>query len=69
MAFTTDQYTALVAAISQGANRVRYADKEVQYNSLSEMLKLKDLMEKELGLKKSGIKTTYAGFSNGLNKC
>lgn len=69
MAFTTDQYTALVAAISQGANRVRYADKEVQYNSLSEMLKLKDLMEKDLGLKKPGIKTAYANFTTGLNKC
>ena len=47
MAFTTDQYNTLTTAISQGANRVKYADKEVQYDSLSDMLRLKRIMEIE----------------------
>lgn len=47
MSFTTEQYTALIGAIAEGALRVKYQDKEVEYRSLTEMLKLKTLMETE----------------------
>jgi hypothetical protein len=65
MAYTQDQYTALVDAISQGVTKVKYADKEVEYRSLDDMLRLKKLMETELGLVKGGIKTTLASFTRG----
>lgn len=48
--FTQQQYEALVLSIAQGVLVVRYADKMTQYRSLEEMLKLKDLMEQELGI-------------------
>ena len=67
MAFTIDQYNALTEAIAQGATRVKYADKEVQYASLSDMLRIKRLMENDLGLTngKSGVK--LAQFTKGLD--
>lgn len=67
MAFTTDQYNRLTEAISLGALQVKYADKDVTYRSLNEMLTLKNLMEKDLGTASGGIKTTFAKFSRGLN--
>ncbi|MDI3319982.1 phage head-tail joining protein [Pinibacter soli] len=70
MAFTNDQYNTLVEAIAQGALTVKYADKEVTYRSLEDMIRIKNLMEADLGMSSGGIKTTYASFSKGLNsKC
>ena len=68
MAFTVDQYNRLNEAISLGALEVKYADKDITYRSLVEMLSLKNLMEKELGISTGGIKTSFAKFSRGLNK-
>ena len=51
--FTLEQYQALIASISEGALRVKYSDKEVEFRSLKEMLELKNLMEKDLCLKDS----------------
>lgn len=48
MAFTLDQLTTLDAAIAQGALTVKYADKEVTYRSLKEMLELRGLMAAEV---------------------
>jgi hypothetical protein len=48
--YTLEQYTTLKAAIAQGALMVQYADKRVQYRSLSEMLEILKLMEQELGI-------------------
>lgn len=48
MAFTTAQRDALEAAIAQGAKRVKYADKEVEYNSMEEMLSLLDRMNADI---------------------
>jgi hypothetical protein len=67
MAYTTDQYQQLVAAIAQGAMIVKYADKEVQYRSLNEMYRLKRDMELDLnigGVSRSTRK--YAQFTTGL---
>lgn len=46
--FTQAQLDALIAAIAEGALRVKYQDKEVEFRSLNEMLKLRDLMEADL---------------------
>jgi len=67
MAFTSDQYNQLTAAIAQGATTVKYADKEITYQSLDAMLRLKRIMEGELGIIKGGIGTKYAQFQKGLN--
>lgn len=48
--FTQDQLTALEGAIAEGALRVKYSDKEVEYRSLEEMLKIRDMMRNALGL-------------------
>lgn len=46
--FTQAQLDALTEAISQGVRRVKYSDKEVEYASLSEMLKLREQMRAEI---------------------
>lgn len=73
MPYTPEQYTALVQAIAQGAKRVRYADKEVEYMSLDDMLQLKRQMEDALGLTSPGAggpnarpSRLYTSVSKGL---
>lgn len=51
-AFTVPRLEALEAAIAEGVLRVKYSDKEVQYRSLAEMLQVRDIMRRALGLKK-----------------
>lgn len=51
LTFTQENLNALEQAIAEGAKRVKYSDKEIEYRSLEEMLKIRDLMKKELGLK------------------
>jgi hypothetical protein len=51
--FTQDQLTALEASIADGALKVKYSDKEVEYRDLKEMLKIRDLMRNALGLNKT----------------
>lgn len=48
--FTQEQYDALCAAIATGTKAVKYADKEVQYQSTAQMLEVKNLMEEDLGI-------------------
>jgi hypothetical protein len=48
MAFSSEQLAALEAAIAEGALRVRYDGKEVQYRSLSEMLQVRDMIRRQL---------------------
>jgi len=68
MAFTTDQYNALTEAIAQGALMVKYADKEVTYRSMDDMIRIKTLMEKDLGLiKTAGPVSKVASFTKGIN--
>lgn len=56
MAWTSAQLSALENAIAQGTLTVEYADKRVTYRSLDDMLKLRDLMRRELnGSEASGL--------------
>lgn len=64
--YTQEQLTALEAAVAQGTLRVRYGDKEVEYRSLAEMLRVIDMMRKELGIVKNDSGRKYASFSKGL---
>jgi hypothetical protein len=50
MAWTQAQLDALNKAIAVGSDKVKYADREVTYRSLSDMLKLRAAMMDELNL-------------------
>lgn len=63
--FTQQQYSSLCAAISQGALRVKYGDKEVEYRDLPEMLRIKAMMERSLGITKAS-RTKYIQHTKGL---
>lgn len=66
--FTQEQYDTLVKAIAEGTLRVKYQDKEVEYRSLTDMIKLKQLMEGELGLggNDGSRRRTVAVYGSGL---
>lgn len=65
MAYTQDQLDAIKQSIAEGVLTVKYADKEVTYRSLDELLRAKRMIENELnGSGNSGRK--FASFSKGL---
>jgi hypothetical protein len=64
--WTADDLKRLEAAMSEGALRVKYKDKEIEYRSVSEMSKLRDLMKRELGLT-ARTSRIYPNFSKGLD--
>ncbi|WVR18329.1 hypothetical protein y223_00049 [Bordetella phage PY223] len=66
MAWTIEQLAAVEEAIASGATRVKYVDREVQYNSLSDLLRLRDKMRVELGLADASRNRRYGAFSKGL---
>lgn len=66
MAWTLNDLNAIKEAIATGAKRVKYADKEIEYRSLDEMLKAKQLIEDELGLNAGRKNHSYPTFSKGL---
>lgn len=61
--FTVDDYNTLKKAIAQGAMRVKYGDKEVEYRSLADMRSILNEMAEDLGLKKKGTFRKIAYFS------
>lgn len=67
MAFTITQLEALEAAIAQGAKRVKYTDKEVEYNSYDDMIKLRDRMRIELGLVTGTARRIYHSTCKGTD--
>jgi hypothetical protein len=62
MAFTQQQYSDLVAAIAEGVTTVMSNGRRVEYRSLAEMMKLKSVMEEELGAAGAGRRRHYASF-------
>lgn len=75
-AFTVERLEALEAAIAEGVRRVKYSDKEIEYRSIDEMLKVRNLMREKLGLKPDcgekglfGGKRIKAKHSKGLDDC
>lgn len=66
-AFTQAMLDELEKAIAMGARRVKYSDKEVEYNSIKDMLIARDLMRKALGLVSSTNKRIYLEHSKGTN--
>lgn len=70
MAFTTAQLASLEKAIAQGARRVRYqtedGERQVDYQSLDQMLRVRRIMRKALGLSTGRGRSSYASFNKGL---
>lgn len=62
MAFTIDQYNAINEAIAAGVLEVEYGDKKTTYRSLTEMIAIRELIAKELGLNKNKSKTVYVQY-------
>lgn len=65
MAWTDSDLTVIEAAIASGELRVKYQDKEVEYRSLEELLKARDLIREALGTVDRGSVRTYSEFSRG----
>ena len=65
--WTQADVEALEAAIKGGTLRVRFENREIQYQSTSEMLKLLQTMKDALAAGSSGTwgRTTYASFRKG----
>lgn len=66
MAWTLEQLQAIEEAIASGATRVKYVDREVQYASMSDLLRLRDRIRVELGLADPRRNRRYAITSKGL---
>lgn len=47
--WTTADLVAINRAIASGSNRVKFADREVQYQSLSDLLKVRQIIRDYLG--------------------
>jgi len=68
--YTLLQYQTLTDAIASGALKVKYGDKEVEYRSLDDMIRLQIMMKNCLFPEQNtnnGRK--YASFSKGTNRC
>ena len=63
--FTLKQLEALEQSIAEGALRVEYNGKVIVYRSLSEMIAVRDLIRKELGLSAKSARLK-AEFSKGI---
>jgi hypothetical protein len=62
MAFTQTQLDALDTAIAGGTLTVEYDGKRITYRSLSEMLKLRDMMRSELGVTSTTTRTNLTEY-------
>ncbi len=69
MAFTHTQLDTLEAAIAGGTLTVKFADRLVTYQTLNDMVKLRNLMRQELGLSSAaglGGRIVYPVTGKGL---
>ena len=64
--FTREDLSTLNRAIAQGVLSVKYQDKIVTYRSLDEMIRVRNLMAKELGLVNTEKSRILASTSKGL---
>lgn len=60
-AFTEENLLALEQAIVDGVKVVKYSDKEVEYRSLDDMMRIRDLMLKKLCKNKSSANSGLFG--------
>ena len=66
MAWSTEQLEVLEKAIAEGVTRLKYENKEVEYRSLEDMMKLRDIIRAELGIVDKSGQRLYASYSKGF---
>lgn len=66
MAWTQAQLDTIEAAIAQGATSVEYDGKKVEYRSLTDMMRVRDLMRKSLG--QTGSTRIFTEHSKGFKQ-
>jgi len=64
---TQADYDAITEAINSGQLRVRHGDRDVTFRSIDQMMRVKNMMARELGIAK-GPNRVYATFDRGLAK-
>jgi hypothetical protein len=65
--FTQVNLDALNVAIATGAREVWHGDRRVAYRSLDEMIRIRDLIKENLGLKEENTTRVFASFKKGFN--
>ena len=69
MAWSQEQLTALESALALGVKKVKYGDKETEYQTLDEMIRLRDLMKSEInGVDSIRNRRTIGIFRSTNNK-
>ena len=61
-----EQLKKLKAAYATGILRVRYADTDITYQSMTEMKRAINQLEKELGVRSGKIKLSTVVYDKGL---
>jgi len=64
--FTQANLDAINQAIATGARECWYGDKRVAYRSLDEMIRIRDLIKENLGLKEERTARIFAQFNKGF---
>lgn len=65
MAWTQTDLDAIETAIASGTLRVQFADRSVEYRSITELLKARDAIKNNLGAAASTSRTSYVQHSRG----
>lgn len=63
--FTLENLAALNQAIATGAREVQYGDKRIAYMPLEQMLRIRNIMMQDLGIKGQTTRK-YPTFSKGI---
>jgi len=66
LGWTQTQLSAIEDAIATGSLLVRYGDKMVQYRNMDDMLRIRELMRRELGVTEAS-KQILPEFSKGTD--
>jgi len=66
-AFTQAHLDAIEKAIAEGVLEISYSDKTVKYRSLDEMIRIRDIMRKELGITTGTARRLYMSTSKGTD--
>ncbi len=67
MAFTVTTLNDLEKAIGSGARRIQYQDREVDLRTQKDMLALRRLIRKDLGLDQPKSRRLGSSYSKGLD--
>jgi len=69
MAYTTTDLEKLEAAMAKGGKRIKYGDKETEYYSLDELLRLREIMKQDIaGVSGLADRRTMGIFKGTTNK-